>query len=214
MTRPEWEAPDDHKTVSSGSATECERQTRSMSLLKISRMGHPVLREQAVPVGDPTDPVIKMLAANMIATMHDAEGVGLAAPQVYERVRVIVLRVPADCAPSGEREAPPDTVLVNPSYDVLGNEMELGWEGCLSIPGLRGLVPRHARIWYRGFTIQGEPIEGEATGFYARVLQHEVDHLDGILYLDRMTDMRTLTFESEWKHFLAASSKGDTESGA
>lgn len=163
-------------------------------------MGNPVLREIAAPIADPTDPAVARLAADMIATMLDAPGVGLAAPQVSESRRLIVFRVPADRS-GGEEVA--NTVLVNPVIEPLSDETALGWEGCLSIPGLRGLVPRHTRIRYRGYGLDGARIEREATGFHARVVQHEVDHLDGVLYLDRMDDLRLLVCTEEMHHLNA-----------
>ena len=165
-----------------------------MALLKIARMGHPVLRKAAAPVPDPTAPDIRRLAADMIDTMLDAPGVGLAAPQVHESLRMIVFRVPGERS-GGESVEP--TVLVNPVVEPLGDDVLLGLEGCLSIPDLRGIVPRFARIRYRGVGLDGQPIEREAEGFHARVIQHECDHLDGVLYIDRMTDLRYLAFNDE-----------------
>ena len=179
-----------------------------MALLKIARMGHPVLRAVAQPVPDPTDPEIRRLAADMIETMADAPGVGLAAPQVHESRRIIVFRVPADRSGG---PAVDTTVLINPVIEPVGDGMELGWEGCLSIPGLRGLVPRHAHIRYRGVGLAGEPLAGEARGFHARVIQHETDHLDGVLYIDRMPDLRYLAFNEEAQHLAAALSRGEEE---
>ncbi|AWK86949.1 peptide deformylase [Azospirillum thermophilum] len=170
-----------------------------MALLKIARMGHPVLRTVASPVSDPTAPAIRRLAEDMIETMLDAPGVGLAAPQVHESKRIIVFRVPADRS-GGESVG--ITVLINPVIEPLGDGMELGPEGCLSIPGLRGMVPRWSRIRYRGYGLDGELVEREADGFHARVVQHETDHLDGVLYLDRMTDLRLLAFTEEL-HYIA-----------
>lgn len=161
-------------------------------------MGHPVLRGTAVPVADPSESGLQHLAADMIDTMLDAPGVGLAAPQVYERLRMVVIRVPADRSGG---ESLPETVLINPVIEPLGDAMELGLEGCLSLPGLRGLVPRYTRIGYRATALDGTVIEREATGFHARVVQHEVDHLDGILYIDRMDDLRLLAFNEE-AHYL------------
>jgi peptide deformylase len=164
-------------------------------------MGNPVLRKIAEPIVDPTDPAVARLAADMIATMLDAPGVGLAAPQISESRRIIVFRVPAD---RGEGEEVANTVLLNPVIEPLTGDMVLGWEGCLSIPGLRGLVPRYARIRYRGHGLDGARIEREASGFHARVVQHEVDHLDGVLYLDRMDDLRLLVCTEEMHHLNAA----------
>ncbi|MFP5513096.1 MAG: peptide deformylase [Alphaproteobacteria bacterium] len=172
-----------------------------MPVLPIARMGNPVLRKIAQPIADPTDPAVARLAADMIATMLDAPGVGLAAPQISESRRIVVFRVPAD---RGEGEEVANTVLVNPVIEPLSDDKLLGWEGCLSIPGLRGLVPRYGRIRYRGFGLDGARIEREASGFHARVVQHEVDHLDGVLYLDRMDDLRLLVCTEEMHHINAA----------
>lgn len=172
-----------------------------MALLKIARMGHPVLRKVAAPVPDPTAPEIRRLASDMIDTMLDAPGVGLAAPQVHESLRMIVFRVPA--ARSGGESVEP-TVLINPVVEPLDDETVPGLEGCLSIPELRGIVPRFARIRYRGVGLDGEPIEREASGFHARVIQHECDHLDGVLYIDRMADLRYLAFTDEAHHVVEA----------
>ncbi|CAO3422226.1 peptide deformylase [Azospirillum doebereinerae] len=171
-----------------------------MALLTITRMGNPVLRAVAQPIANPTDPDIARLAADMIDTMIDAPGVGLAAPQIDVSRRIVVFRVPAD---RGEGESVATTVLINPIIEPLDGGMELGWEGCLSIPGLRGLVPRHSRIRYRGVGLDGQPIEREAGGFHARVVQHEVDHLDGVLYIDRMDDLKLLAFIEEAHHITA-----------
>ena len=174
-----------------------------MTLLKIARMGHPVLLRQAEPVADPTAREIRRLVADMIETMEDAQGVGLAAPQVHVSRRVIVFRAPAErAAPDrGEDGEIALTALVNPSFEPVGEEVELGWEGCLSIPGLNGAVPRHARIRYRGIAPDGRAVEREARGFHARVVQHEIDHLDGILYTMRMEDLGMLCFSDEMRHF-------------
>lgn len=172
-----------------------------MALLKIARMGHPVLRRVADPVPDPTDPEIRRLAADMIDTMMDAPGVGLAAPQVHESRRMIVFRVPSDRS-GGEVVAP--TVLVNPVVEPVGDSVADGWEGCLSIPGMRGIVPRFTRIRYSGVGLDGKPVEREASGFHARVIQHEYDHLDGILYIDRMPDLRYLAFNEMAHHVTEA----------
>ena len=173
-----------------------------MAVLKIARMGHPVLRRPADPVPDPQAPEIKDLVADMIDTMEDAPGIGLAAPQVHVPLRVVIFKVPPDRTGAGE-DAMPLTVLCNPIIEPLGEEMTLGWEGCLSVPGLRGVVPRHSRIRYTGITPEGVRIEREAQGMHARVVQHECDHLDGVLYPQRMHDMRLLVFDSEMRHIAA-----------
>jgi peptide deformylase len=185
-----------------------------MAILKIARMGHPVLGRRAEPVADPAAPEVRRLVRDMIETMADAEGLGLAAPQVHVPRRVVVFLVPGERA-EGDDESLGLTVLVNPEIETLGEEIELGWEGCLSVPGLRGLVPRFAAVRYQGFDHEGAPIERQASGLHARVVQHECDHLDGILYPQRMTDLSTLIFESEMKHLAAAevgeADEGDTE---
>jgi peptide deformylase len=168
---------------------------RDMALLKIARMGHPVLRTPAKPVEDPTAPWVRRLVDDMIETMEDAGGTGIAAPQVHMPSRVVVFRV------GGERltELPGDaeqdlTVLINPVIEPVGDEVALGWEGCLSVPGLRGVVPRHLRIRYKATGLDGQTIEREGAGFHARVVQHECDHLDGILYPMRIADLRNFGF--------------------
>ena len=163
-----------------------------MSLLKIARMGHPVLRQAAIAIADPAAAAIRRLADDMVETMLDAPGVGLAAPQVHEGLRLIVFRQ------YGKDEAGEKTEeiirLVNPVIVPVGEEILHGLEGCLSIPELRGLVPRHKTIRYSGFTPEGAAIEAEVSYFNARIIQHELDHLDGILYLDRMTDLTRLVY--------------------
>jgi peptide deformylase len=179
-----------------------------MAILKIARMGHPVLAKRAEPVADPSAPGIRRLVGDMIETMVDANGAGLAAPQVHVPLRVVVFQAPDDRsepAPSDPERfdhTAPLTVLINPQIEVLGSGLEGGWEGCLSVPGLRGLVERPDHIRYRGYDQDGKLIERTASGFHARVVQHEVDHLDGILYPQRMKDLSKLIFESEVRHWL------------
>ena len=160
-------------------------------------MGHPVLLARALPVGDPSAPSIRQLTRDMIETMEDSSGAGLAAPQVHVGLRLFVYSVPQ--ARSTGPDDPPLAVraLINPVITPLGGATVLGVEGCLSIPGLRGAVPRPARVRYAGFDGDGRPVEGEASGFLALVLQHENDHLDGILYPMRMTDLTRFGFDSE-----------------
>jgi peptide deformylase len=171
-----------------------------MALLKIARMGHPVLTRTARPVDDPGSEEVRLLIADMAETMADAEGIGLAAPQVYRPLRLILF---LDIDEREDAPRRPPIALINPVVEPLGEAIVPGLEGCLSIPGLRGIVPRHAQIGYRGMTPDGRVIEREAGGLHARVVQHEVDHLDGILYPMRMRDLRQLSFESELKHFAA-----------
>ena len=189
-----------------------------MTLLKIARMGHPVLVRRADEIPDPTAREIRNLVENMIETMVDAEGVGLAAPQVYVSKRVIIFSSPEG---RSDEEAPktdfaPLTALINPEIEVLDDEQDFGWEGCLSIPGLSGAVPRCRHIRYKGFLPDGKAIDREATGFHARVVQHECDHLDGILYTMRMPDLSKLVFADELRRLNRSdeeeASDGDVDS--
>jgi len=173
-----------------------------MAILKIARMGHPVLREKAAAVSDPAAPEIRTLVADMIETMHDAGGTGLAAPQVHVPKRVVVFEVGETRLTGRPLDRPQSlTVLINPVIEPLTSETELGWEGCLSVPSLKGAVPRFTRIRYRGIGLDGAPIDRTVEGFHARVLQHECDHLDGILYPQRMTDLRLLMYLEEGMRF-------------
>ena len=226
----------------------------SMAILKIARMGHPVLGRPALPVDDPAAPAIARLIEDMVDTLVDANGAGLAAPQVHVPLRLVLFRVPpgretareesdggesdsgesdsgesdsgesdsgesdsgesdsgesdsgesdsgesdsgeSDSAPAPALESP--TVLINPEIEPIGESMVEDMEACLSLPGLAGMVPRHDRIRYRWTDTEGRAHECEAWGFHARVVQHECDHLDGILYPMRMTDLSTLAFTSE-----------------
>jgi peptide deformylase len=181
-----------------------------MAILKIARMGHPVLAQVARPVTDPTAPEIRHLVNDMVETMMDANGAGLAAPQVHVPLRLVIFQAPAertDASQEGSFETErfdhtaPLTCLINPEILVLDPMLEGGWEGCLSVPGLRGYVERPGLIRYRGFGLDGRVIERTARGFHARVVQHEVDHLDGRLYPGRMRDLSRLIFETEIRHF-------------
>jgi len=178
-----------------------------MAILKIARMGHPVLAGRAEPVTDPLAPPIRRLVGDMIETMMDADGAGLAAPQVHVPLRILVFQAPGERADAAATEmerfdqTAPLTVLINPEIEILGDEREGGWEGCLSVPGLRGFVERPAHIRYRGVDHEGRQVARSARGFHARVVQHELDHLDGILYPQRMADLKSLIFESEERHW-------------
>lgn len=172
-----------------------DRHITAMAILKIARMGHPVLLQPAAPVDDPTSPEIRRLIADMIETLVDADGAGLAAPQVHVGKQVVIFHVPA--ARAEDEESQPLTVLINPRWERLTDETALGWEACLSVPGLGGQVPRYTHIRYFGITPEGTAVEREARGFHARVVQHEFDHLEGILYPMRMTDLRLLGFVDE-----------------
>jgi peptide deformylase len=165
-----------------------------MAVRNILRMGDPLLLQHAAEVNSFGTPWLEGLLADMFDTMHAAGGVGLAAPQIGESVRVVIFgfeqneRYP-------DAPAVPRTILLNPRLTPLGSEEEEGWEGCLSVPGLRGLVPRHRHLRYRGFDPQGVPIDRTVEGFHARVVQHEVDHLDGILYPMRIRDLTRFGFQ-------------------
>jgi len=169
-----------------------------MSILKIARMGHPVLREIAAPIDDPTAPDVRQLAADMAETLADIRGAGLAAPQIHVSRRLVIFRVAPERTTGIEGDTPVElTTIVNPVLEPIGDELNLDWEGCLSIPGLRGAVPRYTRLRYTGYDLEGNLIDRTVAGFHARVLQHECDHLDGVLYPQRMTDLGLLTFTEE-----------------
>jgi len=169
-----------------------------MAILKIARMGHPVLLTRAAPVADPGAPEIRRLVADMIETMEDAQGAGLAAPQVHVPLRLFVFRVPPGRTTESEGDGEMgNTVVINPEVELLGDDIVLRWEGCLSIPGMRAAVPRHVRVRYRGVDTDGNTVGADASGFHAGVVQHENDHLDGILYPMRMTDFRLFGFNEE-----------------
>ncbi|MDT7952748.1 MAG: peptide deformylase [Acetobacteraceae bacterium] len=169
-----------------------------MAILKIARMGHPVLLQRAEPVADPGAPDIRRLVADMIETMEDANGAGLAAPQVHVPLRLFVFRVPPGRTQPAEGDGEQgNTVVINPELDLYDEETVLRWEGCLSIPGLRAAVPRRSRLRYKGVDTDGNAVGGFASGFHAGVVQHEYDHLDGILYPMRMTDFTLFGFNEE-----------------
>lgn len=181
-----------------------------MAIRKIAKMGHSVLRKPARAVSDPQSPEIRALVADMVETMQDANGAGLAAPQIHEDVRVVIFHVPAERASEAPDDRPaPLTVLINPTVEPLTAERELGLEGCLSVPGFVGAVPRFTRIRYSGYGLDGQKIEREASGFHARVVQHECDHLDGILYPQRMEDLSLFGYVEEVRR--ALEQRGDAQ---
>ncbi|TDP46957.1 peptide deformylase [Zavarzinia compransoris] len=165
-----------------------------MAIRPILRMGHPILRRRAEPVGDPATPEIRALVADMVDTMRAAHGRGIAAPQIGVSRRLVIFHAPLDDQNSRAVADAPLTVLADPVVEVLDPALASDWEGCLSVPGLKGLVPRARVIRYRGLDLDGRPVERIARDFHARVAQHEIDHLDGILYPQRMTDLGTLEF--------------------
>lgn len=176
-----------------------------MAILKIARMGHPILKARAAEVEDPTSDEIRNLINDMIDTLADIGGAGLAAPQVHVPLRVVIFHVPAKRIQmeDGNPEAVgiPLTALINPVIEPLSTEENDGIEACLSVPGLAGKVPRWTHIRYSALAPSGEIIETVAKGFHARVVQHECDHLDGILYPMRMRDMSSLAYVEELRRF-------------
>ena len=170
-----------------------------MAILKVAKMGHPVLRTQARPL-DPAEietPRIQRLIEDMFETMHDSQGIGLAGPQVHESIRMFVAGV--DDSDGGMSPV----VIINPEVTLIGSRVEEDWEGCLSIPDIRGRVPRATDIKVRGLDRHGQAVSLNADGFPARVIQHETDHLDGILFFDRMTAFESLTFLDEYARYWA-----------
>ncbi|MBM3581888.1 MAG: peptide deformylase [Alphaproteobacteria bacterium] len=169
-----------------------------MAVLKIALMGHPILRRAAEPVADPTDPEIRKLADDMRETLEDIGANGLAAPQVHVSKRVVVYRVAPHQIPPGAAMKPILwRTLVNPVVTPRTEEKKPIWERCLSVPGLHGQVPRYTKVRVSAKQTDGSDLTIDATGFHAMLLQHEIDHLDGILYPMRMTDLSTLAFNSE-----------------
>jgi peptide deformylase len=167
--------------------------------LEVIRLGHPVLRTTAEPVPEEwySSGRLDELGRDLVRTMLEEEGVGLAAPQVAEPLRLFAYWLPAH----GDTAEIEPTVLINPDIRVVDPDLEEGWEGCLSIPDLRGLVPRHRRIKVKARRVDGEPVSFTADGFHARVIQHEFDHLDGVVFLDRMTSAHSLAYEQEWEQY-------------
>jgi len=159
-----------------------------MSVLPVLRMGDPALLMRASEITEFDTPELHQLIADMLDTMAAEEGAGLAAPQIGHGLRLVVFGF-EDNARYPDADSVPRTVLINPVITPLDNTMEDDWEGCLSVPGLRGLVTRHCNIEYSGFDPSGKPIKVKTSGFHARVVQHECDHLDGILYPQRMSDL-------------------------
>jgi len=176
-----------------------------VAILKVARMGHPVLRAKArpVPPSEIASPVVQRLIDDMFETMHEYAGIGLAAPQVHESLRIFVagLRNAPVTDDFPEDDDMPFVALINPELTLVGKPDHEGWEGCLSIPEIRGLVPRAPRIQVRALDRAGKRVEFTASGLPARVIQHETDHLDGILFFDRMRSFGSLTYMEEYRRF-------------
>jgi peptide deformylase len=177
-----------------------------MAILKVAQMGHPVLRARAKAVdpADITSPPIQSLIDSMFETMQEYQGVGLAAPQVHESLRLFVAGFPPRRGPEDEEDEEsrmPLMALINPEITIVGTATADDWEGCLSIPDVRGKVPRALEIDVRAYDRRGRKFTVHARGFTARVIQHETDHLDGVLFFDRMKSLETLTFLEEYSRY-------------
>ena len=169
-------------------------------MLKIAKMGNPVLHQVAERVDDPASPEIKTIVNDMLETLKDSEGIGLAAPQVHVSKRIIVFYVPESrVGESEDNQIEEMTIMFNPEIEPLSNEKELDWEACLSVPNMMGCVPRHIKIRYSWMDLNGLQQERVASGFHARAVQHECDHLDGILYPMRMHDLKLFGYTEEVK---------------
>ena len=167
-----------------------------MAIKPVLRMGNSLLLQRSQEITEFNTIELDGLIQDMLDTMKAKDGVGLAAPQIGVSLRLVIFGV--DQNPRyPDAQAVPETILINPVIIPLDESTEEAWEGCLSLPGLRGLVPRYSHIKYSGFNAQGEPFETEASGFHARVVQHECDHLDGILYPQRMKDLRQFAYTEE-----------------
>ena len=179
-----------------------------MSILKVARMGHPVLRRKAraVEKHELKAAAMQQLIDDMIDTMHEYAGIGLAAPQVHESLRIFVAHLDPDGRGDGDAMA-----VVNPRIEVVGDEIAEGWEGCLSIPDIRGRVPRAAAIKVHALDRHGGRVEITARDFPARVIQHEADHLDGVLFLDRMRSFESLTYMDEFSRHHARKERDDDD---
>lgn len=173
-----------------------------MAILKVARIGNPVVRARAKNVDPAVIPTrdFQRFLDDLVETMHEYDGVGVAAPQVHVSLRVAVLEVPRGDGRGG-RKGVPLTVLINPKVTPLSPKASLDIEGCLSVPDLRGVVPRFDKVRLEATGRDGRPYSVTATGFHARVIQHECDHLDGHVYLDRMLDLKTLGFLDEMQRF-------------
>ena len=173
-----------------------------MSILKVAKLGHPILRDAAkpVPVSEIAGNQIQRLIENMIETMREYEGVGLAAPQVHESLQIAVIEA-MEYPPETKLSPTPLSVLINPAMTIVSERLDEDWEGCLSIPDLRGLVPRYQEIKVQAYDQKGRLLEFRAQGFQARVIQHEYDHLIGKVFLERMRGFESLSYLKEFSRF-------------
>jgi len=174
-----------------------------VALLKIAKLGHPVLRQPAAAVDESEipAPAFQKFIDDMIDTMRESDGVGLAAPQVHASRRLVLIEVKGPHPRCPDQPDVPLTVLINPQVVSHAKEVEQDWEGCLSVPDLRGKVPRWKSIEVKALDRNGQPVTLQAGGFFARVIQHELDHLDGVMFLERMSDLLTLTHLREFQKF-------------
>jgi peptide deformylase len=172
-----------------------------MSILKVARLGHPVLRKQGELLlkGQIRSTEVQQLIDDMFETMHEYEGVGLAAPQVHKSIQLTVIELPATGDQAGQQ-----LTLINPEVTLLGEGRAIGWEGCLSVPDIRGQVPRAVSVRVEALDRHAKRLELEAEGFLARVIQHECDHLNGVLYIDRMIDLKSLSFIREFDRYVGS----------
>ena len=180
-----------------------------MPVRPIVRLGHPALRSPAQPLPPARirDPEIQSLIDDMVETMLDARGVGIAAPQLGEEVQIFIYQA------AGPPEIPLH-VVINPLITPQVREVVYDWEGCLSIPDLRGLVPRHPTVRVQGMDREGRPLDYAASGFEGRIVQHEYDHLNGVVFLDRMRDLRSLAYFDEWESYLVGRAHQDLDETA
>lgn len=180
-----------------------------MSVLDIVRLGHPILRTPTleVPPRELDTPVVQRLIDDLVDTMRDAGSIGLSAPQVAVGRQVFVYEVPDD--PDLPGGPVPLRVVVNPMIAAQPGRLVYDWEGCTSVPDLRGLVPRHPSVRVQGLDREGRPLDYRAAGLEARIVQHEYDHLNGVLFIDRMRDLRSLAYSQEWDQYMAGDEEGE-----
>jgi peptide deformylase len=190
-----------------------DREVNTMALRNIVRLGHPALRTPAEPVPEEriSEGEIQQLIDDMLETMLDAHGVGLAATQLGLGIQLFVYSaIDTEHPDPGDGEL---HALINPALEPIAGELVYDWEGCLSIPDLRGLVPRHPEVRIHALDRHGEPVDRRVSGYEARIVQHEYDHLNGVTFLDRMRDLRSLAFSAEWQEFMITAEEGGASVG-